>query len=432
VILSKVRKKSILRHFVLDGVGASICEGFTESQFLVFASSIVPSNSWFGFMASMQNLISFFLQLCSATLTHYFKTQKRFVLFCVGLQILVLAGLNFSVLFQWGFVSFLFLSISFTVLGSMSAPAWSHWVSELIPSDKKGAFFGIRNSFSAPSQLFAVLLAGSVLHWGGQHELVGSFVVSPFVLVFSLGFVAKIFSFWHLLKQPEIRLSSQSVSLSPENPIQFFKFSMRCIDTQRIAVILAATGFAIHLSLPYQTVYLLHHLHLGYDEVGFITATYLGVRFIISRPIGAIIDGSGSRWTLIISSLLLPLAPLGWAISHSFSGIWLTQIIASTVWSVFELSVFSFISDAMPHQRRQRAFTVRYMSWSLASVGGAVLGGIIVSQVRNPVSLFYLSFFARVIAACLVMEVLGVIQLSGYFRFGENLKGSLEEEGVEE
>ena len=428
---SQGRKKAILKHFVLDGAGASICEGFTESQFFTYASSAAPSGSWLGFMASMQNLISFLLQLWSSTLLHLLKTQKRFVLVCISLQVLILVALTLSVFFSLGFFPFLVLSVLFTVLGSLSAPAWSHWVSELLPPNQRGACFGIRNQVSAPSQLLAVLIAGAILQWGNQKWLAVAHVSSAFVLVFILGLAAKLFSLWHLFKLPEIERALDQTVFSRESPIQFVRVSFQCIDTKKIALILGATGFAIHLSLPFQTAYLIQNLHLGYDEIGVITATYLGVRFLVSKRMGALLDTSGSRSTLILSSALLPLAPLGWIVSHGFLGIWFTQVIASLIWSVFELSVFTFISDVMPFERRQRAFTVRYMSWNLASVGGALIGGLIVSQVRLPQVVFFLSFCARVVAALLVMEALGMVQVFGYFSSHKGRSVVIESESVE-
>ena len=347
-------------------------------------------------------------------------------------QIVFLFALIWSVYLKWGFFTFIILSVGFTVLGSLSVPVWSHWVSELLPDKKRGVCFGVRNQVSAPAQLLAVLLAGGLLQWGQKHVKLGFEIEHLFGVIFLMGLAAKLFSFWQLLQQPDVKNTEETALLAPENPLKFLKMSWRCHYTQRVALILSVSGFAIHLSLPFQTTYLLQVLHLGYDELGLITATYLGVRFLISQPIGRLLDHSGARVPLLVSSALLPLSPLGWVSSHSFLGIFLTQMIASAVWSVFDLSVFAFISESTTQERRQRAFTVRYMAWNLSSVGGAVLGGLLVSQMKNPGFVFYASFLARSLAALIVMEALGSFSVFGMFRSPKRENPILQEAPVKD
>jgi MFS family permease len=389
---SNSRRGNRLKHFVKDGIWASVCEGFAESNFNAFATALSASPHHLSILTSSQSFAGCWLQLWSEKLVGIVGSRKKLVLICVSLQIIFLGGM--AIVALGGFSSWIFMALTllFTAVAGLSGPVWSSWVSHLLPSKRRGLYFGIRSQRTYPAQFASLLLGGLILQnveasWAGTRGIQLAFVV-----VFLLGLVAKLLSLRNLFLQPERPFVLPKKTVGPiELVINFF----------------AVMGLAINVSAPFQTPYLLKTLHFSYFQFSLITAFYIGARCFGAPLIGRLIDTWGSRHLLLVSTLLMPCIPLGWSLSTGLPGLLAIQFAGGIIWTVFDLCTFSFLTETSTEENRQRIFALKHVAWSLGSSSGAILGGVLANFAGNLAIVFWGSTLARAIASIFVLSLVG-------------------------
>lgn len=399
-------RRNRLRHFIRDGIWATLCEGFAESNFAAFAIRLSASSTALGVLASSQSLLGCWLQLWSERLVWLVGSRKRLVLGCVLLQCAFLGAMVASVCFGVGALGFMALCFGFTGVGSLNGAIWSSWVSELLPARRRGFCLGLRSQRTHPANFAAVLVAGLVLQqvvgfWGGDARA----VQIGFVIVFGIGFLAKCLSLRHLAMQPEGRLVQP---LRPLGPMAMVSSAIRDPALRRMTSIFVAMGFAVNLSGPFHTPYLLESLHLSFTQFSFVTAAYVGARFLASPLVGALVDRMGSRALLGISCVLMPFIPLGWKLTGNFGGVLLMQVFGGFVWAAFDLCVFTYLTESTSPALRQRAFALRHVAWGLSAAGGALLGGFLIRVFGGFSAAFWASAGFRLLAALVAVWALGL------------------------
>lgn len=395
--------KKRLKHFVRDGVGASVCEGFAETNFQAFTTTLHGTADQLGMLSSLQNLTACWLQLWSEKLVNRLGSRKRLVVLCVSAQVAILALMFAGTIQGLGVFAFMALMLAFSAIGGLSGPVWSSWVSELLPSRRRGFCFGVRNQRTYPAQFAALIAGGLILQqierlFGGAR---GTQIA--FCTVFAVGLTAKVFSLHHLTRQPEGLAALPKASLGP---FQLLKVGYQDLDLRKIILFCCAMGFAINLSGPFQAPYLLQTLKLSYFQFASATAALVIARFLAAPHLGRILDRVGYQRPLLISSLLMPCIPLGYCLSKGYAGILMTQFMGGFIWTVFDLSLFSFLTDSTGSEHRQRAFALKQVSWSLAAAAGAAIGALIVARFHLPVYAFWASTVGRFAAAVFVVWML--------------------------
>ena len=409
MLLNKFSQRNRLRHFVGDGIWASVCDGLAESNFNAFATALSASVSHISYLTSSQNLVGCWLQLWSEKLVKKTGSRKRMVLLCVSLQIATLATMLLSALCGVRAVLFMVLSLIFTVLGGLSGPVWSAWVSELIPSQRRGFCFGIRNQRTYPAQFVALLLGGLVLQNFSELFSGNRSTQIAFSAIFLFGMIAKSISLYHLFLQPETHSVLPSTALGP---LQIVREGYEDPQLQRMILFFGVMGFSVNLSGPFQTPFLLQTLRYGYLPFASVTATLVMSRFLAAPTMGRILDRVGYQKPLLISTLLMPGIPLGWALSHNYYWILGIQVYGGFVWTAFDLSVFSFLTESTPSKKRQIAFSLKQISFNLASCGGALMGGYLMTHSKSPLIIYWASTLGRLTAILFVFRMIHFSPLS--------------------
>ncbi len=393
-------QKKNIKHFIRDGFWASICEGFAENNFNIFSGLLSATSGDLSILASSQNISNCCLQLWSEKLTSISGSRKRLVLICVSLQAITLGFMATYTINGKSASVFMALSLVFCILGSFSGSIWGSWISDLLPPYRRGYCFGIRNKFSYPTQFLAMILGGYLLqaipNKSGSHQS-GQLA---FCLVFLIGLIAKLFSLYHLFSQPEMPFSLPEKSIGPT---QLLRYGLNDRFNRRIIVFFSIFGFAINLSGPFLTPYLLDTLKFSYIHFAAITAIPIVSRFFSGPMIGRIVDKNGYKKTFITSVLLMPLITLGWSLSTSFYVILIAQFISGFVWTAFELAVFCLLAENSKPENRQRLQSLKHLSWNLFSSFGALAGGFMIYLYQSPMILFWTSTLARVISGVLAL-----------------------------
>ncbi|OFZ21006.1 MAG: hypothetical protein A2X94_06640 [Bdellovibrionales bacterium GWB1_55_8] len=401
-------RRNRLRHFVGDGVWASICEGAAETNFHSFASTLTPFPQYISYLSSSQNFAGCWFQLWSDRLVKLAGGPKPLVLTGVSLQAVTLFLMVFMALSNAGLLPFMIAMFIFTALGGLAGPVWNSWIASLLPRRRRGFCYGVRNQRTYPAQFLALLVGGGLLQFLTPTATGIKGMQIAFCAVFFLGFAAKLLSLRHLILQPNVPYNPPARALGP---MALLKYSAKNPEIRKAAIFFSAMGFAVTISGPYQTPFMLKNLHMGYFPFAAAAAALVLARFASAAPVGKLVDRIGYEKPLLASSFLMPLIPLGWTLSTNFIWILMLQVFGGVIWTVFDLAVFNYLSENASPEHRQRLFSIRHISWNLAAAAGALLGGLLISRYDMPMLVFWSSTFARLGAALFVLPALGLISI---------------------
>ncbi|UCC96119.1 MAG: MFS transporter, partial [Candidatus Omnitrophota bacterium] len=89
-----------------------------------------------------------------------------------------------------------------SLFGSLSAVAWLAWMSELVPQDIRGSYFGKRNMIASACGMVVVLLGGKFITlWENRFSEANPY---GFIILFIAGLAAGLIATWFLSRTPEL------------------------------------------------------------------------------------------------------------------------------------------------------------------------------------------------------------------------------------
>ena len=389
----KVKKS--LRYSIINGSFYSIMVGFGESFFSAFAIFLRASNLEIGLVGSLPQALGSIAQLYSTKLIKIFESRKRAVLINAFLE-----GIMFiPILLAYFFGDFralyllLFLCL-YWVFRMLINPMWMSWMGDLVKPNERGRYFGRRHKFTGFFTLVSLIAAGYILAINkGSNEYLG------FVAVFVIAMAARMFStlFLSLKYEPGYTQAAEaSFSL-----VDFLK-KARSTNFGLFVFFLTTMNFSVYLAAPFFAAYMLKDLHLDYFTFTLIIAVPIIVKFLTIGAWGAVCDKFGSRKILTMTSLLISLIPVIWLFSKDIWYLLLVQAYSGFVWAGFELATFNFILDCTGTLKRATAVSYYNLLNGLATLAGAIAGGIIVSFNFIFWSHYYFVFLISTIARFLV------------------------------
>ena len=330
------------------------------------------------------------------------KNRKSIVIKFVFWQILVWLPIIVSVfLFLNGFKFVPLLIIGlwavYAFLGNLAAPAGNSWIGDLVPEEKRGRYFALRNVISGFIALITVLIASLFLDYSKRINLLFYCFAFLFLVSMILRFVS--LSYTKKLYEPKLVL--------PEGYYftfwQFLK-RMKSNNFGRFTIYRSLFALSVNIAGPFFAVYALRQLGFSYFQFTLALIIVPTLIQIIAWPFwGKFSDKYGNLETLKIAGFLASLFPLLWLASGSFPYIVLVPMVLNGIaWSGMNLATTNFIFDNVSPKRRSLCFA--YFS-VIAGIGvsiGAGLGGYLSRLPLNLainvfLFLFLISGFLRLI-----------------------------------
>jgi MFS family permease len=358
-----------LRHSIKDGVAYTVLSGGTETWFSAWALHLSATASQIGVLASLPPLLGSLSQLLGAWLGRRAGRRRSIILGGATVQALALLPMALLPLLFPG-SAFLWVLMGATLyFGGVNAaaPQWSSLMGDLVPEDRRGRYFGLRNRLCSITGFTALALSGLLLdHFNRGHS-----TTTGFLLIFASGLAARALSIWHLgrmwdppgpvaaLQVPPLGQAWQTLSRSP-----FVRFSL----------FFSAMQFGVAIASPFFVVYMLKELGFSYRLFMGISASAVLVQFLTLNHWGAVSDALGNRRILKITGALLPVMPLLWLFSANPLYLVIIQAFSGTVWAGYSLSAGNFVYDLIPPDRRATLLAFHGVAGGLALFAGAPAG----------------------------------------------------------
>ncbi len=351
-----------------------------------------------GILVSVPSLLSALSQLFAVKVVHLAGNRKKLILSVILWQIIFLLPIPILavVTLPRSVELLVLLVIMFRVLGSIMGPAWGSMVSDYLPENRRGKFFGYRARIIAISGIVGVGFWGAFLSFMNKiSEAWGLFAV------FLSAALCRMISLYYMSRMVELPHVSRR-----EDHFTFWMFIRRFKESNFVKFILfvASLTFATQLSSAYFSVYMLKELHFGY--IGYMSVHLASVLTgLLSFPVwGRHADQVGNAKVLKSTSFLIPLIPLFWIFGRDVFTLIVIEMFSGFVWGGFNLCATNFIYDAVTPSKRVRCLSYFNLITGFALFGGAFLGGYLayrlptIGDYSPLVTLFIISGICRFLA----------------------------------
>ncbi len=396
--LSQEQVKKSLRNSLFDGSAYSVMLGLTQNYITPFALTMKATTQQIGLLTGVPNFTMAAAQFVAPGLSERIGSRKGFILPLVVMHaVMWLPILLIPYLFQthqvWWLIAFMTLSTAFD---SALNPAWGSMMADLVPTQMRGRFFGLRNRITAfVSMAFSYAAGGMLQLLTGNTNL-------AFTIIFVGAIASRLVSFYFLSRMHE----PLSPATEKENHEGMLKIARGLFSTNigMFIMLCALMNFTTTIAGPFFSPYMLIDLNLDYIVYTTLNAAAGLATVGFMTWWGKRIDRAGSIKVLKITSLFVPFVPLGWALYHSLWWLIIMQIFSGFAWAGFQLASGVFIFDATPARNRTRYIAVYnslvFLGVSLGSLTGGVLTPLLPPFMGSQfLSIFMVSGVARLAVA---------------------------------
>jgi MFS family permease len=279
---------------ILDGAFFGLAIGFSSfvTVLPLYVRTLTSSAILIGLVPAIHNVGWQLPQLFTARRLAKQQRFKPMVLWMTVLERMPFLGLAFIAWFIPAQERSLALTLSFSMLifqglgAGLTANPWQSMIGKIIPSDRRGTFFGIQTAAADLLASIGAVLAGAIL----QH------LDSPmdFTVCFSISFLALILSWFFLNLTREPPHESQAM----ESAFSVDGFWVHLVDILRrdrnfCRFLIARTvSFLAIMGFGFYTVYAVSQLGVSELEAGWMTGVYLAVQIVANILMG----WAGDRW----------------------------------------------------------------------------------------------------------------------------------------
>lgn len=402
--LSKPDIEKTKKCSIKDGAAWSVMYGFGEQYVAPFALRIGATASEIGILGTIPAFIGATFQVLGAKLTDKYQNRKKIATLFALLQAILMLPLFLIPFLTKDILILIVLFTAYNVFSNIIGPAWSSWISDVIPEKERAMYFGIRNKYVIASMMFSVMAAGIILYF---FENINIWV--GFGILFFIAFMGRLVSWYYLSKQIEPKYI-----YNPENYFSFTDFLKKMPKTNfgNFVIFRSMMALAVMIAGPFFAVFMLKNLDFNYLQYTLLVLTPMAIKALTMTYWGKYSQRFGTRNILIISGLWIATIPIWWfIIGYLFSGwtafYWLipVEIMTGFAWAGFELTTFNYILETVSPEKRARGFAYFNMVFGIALLIGGLLGSLLVEIMPEVlgVSVILSVFVISAIARLLVM-----------------------------
>ncbi|HEY9667566.1 MAG TPA: MFS transporter [Coleofasciculaceae cyanobacterium] len=417
LIISKETVRTSLRASIWDGVFATMFGSITAGVLLTnFLLELGATSVEIGLLSSIPMFVNL-LQPLGAYLADRTTSRHWYGMCVFGLSrflwvILLLliawigdtpSGHHQLVMYTLGIV------LATHVLGSLGSASWFSWMAALVPRRLRGRYFGLRNSAANLMHLVCVPLMG----WGISAWKGGA--IQGYSIVLFLGIIAGLFS---LVFQFFI------VDVNPQSPLPVCKSAVSRESTEPASkwykdanfltflLYFSMWTFAVNLSAPFFTLYMLDDLHIDVSWVTLLNSLTSGANLLMLVMWGKLADRFGNRPILILVGILVAMMPLFWLAAGTHAnflwiGLLLVHLLSGGSWAALDLCSNNIQIGVAPARSQASYFAIAAAIAGVTGALGTTTGGFLAqfASTGGLPGLFVLSAVLRLVALLPLMFV---------------------------
>jgi MFS family permease len=272
---------------------------------------------------------------------------------------------------------FVVLQVITAALFGIAVNTWSSWMSDLVPPERRGRYFGIRNFVASFASMVAGLGSGYALDYFKRtaNEGVAYAVTLGFGLVFAVGGIILL----RLQAEPPMQ-RRPSVSLRE-------MFLSPLADSKYRALIVSGTiwAFVVGIAGPFFNAYGIETLKMSFADLAYMGIVTSVASMIVFPFVGRMQDRYGDRIVMLVSAVCVIPLPIGWILS-SPGNLWPlfgTSLGAGLFWPGINQGLANMsMAQSPPHARGAYLATYGAVT-GIGVVVSGLAGGVIAELLRG-------------------------------------------------
>lgn len=367
--ITEMREKT-LKYARAEGVATAAKNGFVSNFIAPLAIHLGYSSLIIILLTAIPQLLGAISQLFVEKTAHFIRNRYKLLIITAKLE--AYTWLPITMIAALSIKNPLLLIILVTldaIFVNMQNPIWNALLGDVIPENRVAKYFGRRNIAVGISGLISLIIAGIILSKV-------STISAPlaFTILFFLGFVfAKIaVNNQRKIKDPAPR----SMKSEKYTFYQFLK-SAKKNNFGTFTTFFSLYKLSVAIATPFFAIYMLRELNFSYTIFTMIITSAVISSMLFTKLWIKHTTQYGSKRTIQITSLLMPILPILWVLTQNWKILLITEFASGILWAGFNIATSTFIFEAV--NPKQKIKFLAYNS-TLAGIGtfiGTMLGLLI-------------------------------------------------------
>ena len=268
--------------------------------------------------------------------------------------------------------------------------AWSASITELVPLNIRGKYFGTRNMMFGFWALVAVLVAGQIAERFGNALWI-------FGIIFTLAASARLIGLFFLTR---MKFPPRVMEIQRQRaPLETFTAVFRDKNFVRLLLFTGLFGMFFNAGQPFYSVFVLKELRFTLGDLVVLTTVQTVGLLISLRTWGALVDRFGNKPVMLTTALVwLTLAGVSWFLSSPtrYGHLYATYFITGSMLAGFQnMGQFNLMIKMVPVENRAHYLSVYFSFTNLLVALGPVLGGMVLRRLPENLGTLFGQPFTR-------------------------------------
>ncbi len=261
-----------------------------------------------------------------------------------------------------------------SVFLSWNATLWSSWMADIVPTGKRGSYFGLRTGVIGIVGMLGNLAAGVLLDRLAA-PLGFQVVLATAVACGLVGVLLYLFHF-----DPPVTHERQSLARIIQVPLRDPNF-------RRFLVFATYWQFSVFLAAPFVFPYYLDELGLSYTQVAIWTAIALSCALGTTIFWGRVADQAGNKAVLAVGTFIAgAVLPTLWilaGITGNIAFIWTSAVFDAIAWGAIGPAIFNLALASAPPSSRMMYMGMYALTSGVAGFAGGAISGPLLGWLGN-------------------------------------------------
>jgi predicted MFS family arabinose efflux permease len=356
----------IKKRYYLDPFFYSLMLGMGETFFCLYSLKIGHSPFQAGILSSIPLAIGGIFQLLVPKYLNLLKSYSSWTLFGATTQaiiFLLILVLEKTIIANY-WVLFLLVTV-YWIMGLATVPAWSAWISKIIPMKSMKTFLANRNIFIALGTVIGLITSGSVLHFASTYNY------SPFLIIFTLSFLARMLSTISLYFHEKVTFESFSTSMFPYKSLKELEnFS----EIMKFIYFVSIFKMGVFFSASFFTPFMLEKLKFSYFQYSAILMIAFTGRIISNKILAK--KSYSLQKVFLFSAFGVAIIPLMWCLGASFKYLIFLEVFTGFLWGGFELCVLVSTFESTSSEKQPILMSLYNLYHTLFITFGCLMGAL--------------------------------------------------------
>lgn len=414
--------RSSLRYSIKDALAWSVMQGAGTSYVMPFVILTGSGLVQLAAFSGLPSLATGLVQWVAANVTDKLGSRNRIIISTSFLQALTwpVFALAIFLPFSVGYWVMLATFVAYVALGAFFQPAWQSLMGDLVPTHRRGRYFGLRNSLAGAVQIASFFAAGWWLTLCGRGDALALLGLSGrnfgFLVLFALAGGARLLSVYCLS-----RVHEPEYQRTPSDHFTLLEFIRRAPRAHfgRFVIYCMLIHLGFGLNGPYLGWYLLDQLKFSTGQFALIITTGM-VAAVVSQPLwGRLADRFGSKQVLAIGGNAIVFIPLLLLLCSKPWHFVLAMIYDGVAGAAFSIAVGNYFYDVVTPPKRARCVAYNTLFLAVGGLVGAFGGAFIAELAPMPLAVGNVRIahpFALLLICSAVVRLLASLLLLSTFQ----------------